>query len=197
MLYFPLIAYTLFGIVCIYFIVSGIKKVKEVRKEMSEEKPVPKKDSFSDLYENEAEHDAAINNDDDFDSAYFERVRNGEKSQLFLEIGGVADCSMIRSLLFSENIPSYIENEHVNKIYSFGGLNSAFSIRLFILVADYEKAYEIVDAYVKGNAVSEEGEENTVAKTSAAVAGAMFFIPLPEGSEQKTMGITVLPKITE
>ena len=197
MVLFSIFAYTAFGILCIYFIRSGIRKLNEQKNASS----------LSELYTNEEEHNEAIKQTEEFEKGYFERVRNGEQTQQFLSVGGLMACSMIRSLLFAENIPTYTENEHVNSFYSLNNLSSdsAFSIKVFILVADYDRAYEIVSDFVskceRANTEDSDKENETakpaetIAKAAGAIVTGCFFIPMPDGSQNKPMGITVLPKI--
>lgn len=197
MILFSIFAYTAFGILCIYFIRTGIRKLNEQKNASS----------LADLYTNEEEHNEAIKQSEEFEKGYFERVRNGEQTQQFLSVGGQMACSMIRSLLFAENIPTYTENEHANSFYSLNNLSSssAFSIKVFILVADYDRAYEIVSDFVSkcDRANTEESEqenetENTVkniTKATGAILTGCFFVPMPDGSQDKPMGITILPKI--
>ncbi|MCQ2579383.1 MAG: DUF2007 domain-containing protein [Treponemataceae bacterium] len=136
---------------------------------------------------------------EDFEKEYFEGVKNGEPYQLFLILGGLQDCSLIRSLLAADDIPTFVENENANKLY--GGVPSTitgiFSIRLFILVKDYEKAYEIVCNYVnskKEQIKNAAAGEETFAEKAASVALGLSFAPWPAAENQKTLGITVLPK---
>lgn len=197
MILFSIFAYTAFGILCIYFIITGIRKLNEQKNASS----------LADLYTNEEEHNEAIKQSEEFEKGYFERVRNGEQTQQFLSVGGQLACSMIRSLLFAENIPTYTENEHANSFYSLNNLSSssAFSIKVFILVADYDRAYEIVSDFVSkcDRANTEESEqenetENTaknITKATGAILTGCFFVPMPDGSQDKPMGITILPKI--
>lgn len=197
MILFSIFAYTAFGILCIYFIRTGIRKLNEQKNASS----------LADLYTNEEEHNEAIKQSEEFEKGYFERVRNGEQTQQFLSVGGQMACSMIRSLLFAENIPTYTENEHANSFYSLNNLSSssAFSIKVFILVADYDRAYEIVSDFVSkcDRANTEESEqenetENTAknrTKATGAILTGCFFVPMPDGSQDKPMGITILPKI--
>ncbi len=197
MILFSIFAYTAFGILCIYFIRTGIRKLNEQKNASS----------LADLYTNEEEHNEAIKQSEEFEKGYFERVRNGEQTQQFLSVGGQMACSMIRSLLFAENIPTYTENEHANSFYSLNNLSSssAFSIKVFILVADYDRAYEIVSDFVSkcDRANTEESEqenetENTaknITKATGAILTGCFFVPMPDGSQDKPMGITILPKI--
>ena len=74
MILFNIIVYTLFGILCIFFIRSGIRKLKEVHKSQD----------LASLYTNEEEHLKAIKESEDYEKGYFERIRKGEQSQQFL-----------------------------------------------------------------------------------------------------------------
>ena len=107
-------------------------------------------ESLLDLYTNEDEHQQLIGENPDFDSEYFERADKGEKTQEFLIVGAPEFCPMLQNLLFAEGIPSYIENVHINSIYPVHNLgsSSAFSIKLYILVSDYDKAYDIISNFV-------------------------------------------------
>ena len=196
---FSIIAYSAFGILCVWFIISGVKKINEVKHSQA----------LDDLYTDEKEHDEAIKNAAEFEKDYFERVRNGEQTQQFLSVGSAIACSMIRSLLFAGNIPTFTENEHVNSMYSLNNLSasSAFSIKVFILVADYDRAHEIVCDFISKHEQKEENNVKTESVESgissavltnkvvdSAVTGC-FFIPMPDGSEEKMLGITILPKV--
>ncbi len=193
MVLFSVFAYVAFGIFGIYCIVSGVRKQKEIK--AAQQSP--------DYYMDEKEHDEAIKQIESFEKGYFERVRNGEQTQQFLAVGSNMMCSFLRSLLSAENIPTYTENEHVNSMYSLNALsgNSAFSIKVYILVADYDRAYEIISDFISKHESEENIEESqtsenpvkTIAK--AAVTG-LFFVNMPDGAEEKVHGITVLPKLS-
>ncbi|MBR5645694.1 MAG: hypothetical protein IKX23_03530 [Treponema sp.] len=196
MVLFNIIVYTLFGILCIHFIRSGIRKLKEVHKSQN----------LAGLYTNEEEHLKAIKESEDYEKGYFERIRRGEQSQQFLSVGNFSVCSFLRSLLAAENIPTYTENEHVNSMYSLNALsgNSSFSIKVYILISDYVRAYEIVSDFISSHEKSDSDErsvsekaDSTTKKTFAAVTTGMFFVSLPEGAEEAVHGIMVLPRVTE
>lgn len=153
------------------------------------------------MIEDKEAYDAALENSEPFDEAYFEAVKNGEPYQHFLILGGMQDCALIRSLLFSEGIPSYTENEHINQMY--GGVPSCvtgvFAIKLYILCKDYDKAYDIVSHFAnsKSESFNQQKEELQKKPLKAAqnVVTGLFFAPYPVNAEQKGMGITILPKI--
>ena len=195
MVFFSVIVYTAFGLMCVWFVISGVRK-------LNQEKQNPQ---LSDLYDDEKAHDEAIKQSGEFELDYFDRVRNGEQTQQFLAIAGQPASAMIRSLLCAAGIPSYAENEHINAMYAMNNINSAsaFAIKVFILVADYDRAYEVVTDFLAKQERAEEkekaeGEEESAAKTAKKVAGAvmtgLFFMPMPDGSESKAMGVTILPK---
>lgn len=192
MMFFSVIAYIAFGVFCIYCIISGVRKQKDLK--AAQQSP--------DYYMDEKEHDEAIKQIESFEKGYFERVRNGEQTQQFLAVGSMMLCSFLRSLLAAENIPTYTENEHVNSMYSLNALagSSAFSIKVFILVADYDRAYEIITDFISSHK-KEESEEtqsskSSIKKTSSVLITGMFFINMPDGAEEKVHGITVLPKLS-
>ena len=196
MLFLSIVIYTAFGIMCLWFIISGVRKLKEVKQSTA----------LSDLYVDEKAHDQAIKESQSFELNYFDRVRNGEQTQQFLAIAGQPASAMLRSLLCAAGIPSYAENEHINAMYSLNNLSSssAFAIKVFILVADYDRAYEIVtDLLSKQEQAKEkekaEGEEESAAQTIKKAAGVVmtgfFFMPMPDGSQDKPMGVTILPKV--
>jgi len=161
------------------------------------------KHPVSDMIEDKEAYDEALGEAEPFEEAYFEAVKNGEAYQQFLILGGMQDCALIRSLLFSENIPSYTENEHTNKLY--GGVASAvtgvFAIKLYILCKDYDKAYEIVCAFASSKKEDfkqqEEELQTKPLKAAQNVVTGLFFAPYPVNATQKGMGITILPKIVE
>ena len=99
--------------------------------------------------ENKTQNDndnAQTDNLPDFEKAFFERTQAGEPYQLFLTLATQQDCALIRGLLQAENIPTYIEGEHMNNIYGgiTGNMTSVVGIKLYILCSDYDTAYDIV-----------------------------------------------------
>lgn len=94
----------------------------------------------------EDQKDNETENIPDFDQVFFERTQIGEPYQLFLTLATQQDCALIRGLLQAENIPTYIEGEHMNNIYGgiTGNMTSVVGIKLYILCKDYDTAYDIV-----------------------------------------------------
>ena len=141
MLIFSIIIYTLFGGMCFWFILSGIRKIKQIRASQD----------LSEFYTDEEEHNKAMAEAQEYEKGYFERIRQGEQSQQFLAVGSFTICSFLRSLLAAENIPTYTENEHINGMYSLHALggSSSFSIKVYILISDYDRAYEIIRDFAR------------------------------------------------
>ena len=180
---------------CVWFIISGIQKIKQIKASQA----------LSDFYTDEEEHDKAIQDAEAYEKGYFERIRQGEQSQQFLAVGSFAVCSFLRSILAAENIPTYTENEHINSMYSLNALsgNSSFSIKVFILISDYDRAYEIISDFIKthersaeDNAEKESTETNTAKTVAKAVTTGMFFVNMGEGAEEAVHGIMILPRVT-
>ena len=194
MVIISVIIYVLFGGMCLWFIISGVRKIKEIRSSQA----------LSDFYTDEEEHDKAIADAEAYEKGYFERIRQGEQSQQFLAVGSFSVCSFLRSLLAAENIPTYTENEHVNRMYSLNALGgaSSFSIKVFILISDYDRAYEIIKDFIdshensKEEKSTEEAAKDTVKTAAKAVATGMFFVSMPAGSEEAVHGIMILPRVT-
>lgn len=190
MLIFSIIIYTLFGGMCIWFIISGVQKIKQVR--ASQE--------LSEFYTDEEEHNKAMAEAQEYEKGYFERIRQGEQSQQFLAVGSFFVASFLRSLLAAENIPTYTENEHINSMYSLNALNgaSSFAIKIFILISDYDRAHEIISDFIaKHEKTDEEGPSIKDIKTTAkALATGLFFFNIPQGTEEAVHGIMILPRVT-
>lgn len=221
MILFQVVMYTLFGLLMVYFVYTGIKKINKMSSgdrpqdeqynqiNYDGDRPQSETDTESEtsasLYSDKNEllkAEALVkekSENTDFDSAYLKAIEQGEKSQQFLAIGNMKDCAIIRSILFSEGIPSYLENQHINGIYGVSTMASfaIFSIKVYILVKDYDQAFELVSEYIKnlGNSEDDENQDlNKAVKTSATAAiTGTFFSPVPQGASD-SMGITILPK---
>jgi hypothetical protein len=88
---------------------------------------------------------------DEFSKAFFERAQTGEKAQQFLQIANQSDCALLQGMLQSAGIPSYTDFTHINKFYGplTEATSSGLSIKLQILVKDYDDAFAIVNDYIK------------------------------------------------
>lgn len=182
--------YLLIAVIAVYIIF-------EIRRNQKQKKPEPNYDA--EFIDDEEAYNKGTTDLVDFEDKYFERIKSGEFCQQFLILGGQQDCSVIRSLLAADDIPSYVENENVNRMY--GGTPAAvtgvFALKLFILVNDYDKAYDIVCGYAKSKKEEFEEQskkEKSKIETSAEIVTGLFFAPYPTNCEQKSMGITILPK---
>ncbi|MBP5520561.1 MAG: hypothetical protein J6X84_08290 [Treponema sp.] len=129
-----------------------------------------------------------------FEEKFFEQVKSGKKYQHFLNIGSQLDCMMIRSIFSSMDIPTYIEFENINKIY--GGVSTCltsniFSIKLYILIDDYEEALAVIKDYIRNKVellASKQGKDKYIKILEILAA------PYVISSSQEMLGITVLQK---
>lgn len=191
MLFLSIIIYTLFGLMCLWFIISGVRKLQQVRNSQS----------LSEFYTNEEEHDQAIKDAEQYETGYFERIKQGEQSQQFLAVGSFAICSLLRSLLAAENIPTYTQNEHINTMYSLNvlGGSSSFSIKVYILISDYERASEIIHDFISAHKAPDQDSRDYDKESDAVnkiAIGTFFLCGVPVGTAQDTVyGITVFPRV--
>lgn len=191
MLFLSIIIYTLFGLMCLWFIISGVRKLQQVRNSQS----------LSEFYTNEEEHDQAIKDAEQYETGYFERIKQGEQSQQFLAVGSFAICSLLRSLLAAENIPTYTQNEHINTMYSLNvlGGSSSFSIKVYILISDYERASEIIHDFISAHKAPDQDSRDYDKESDAVnkiAIGTFFLCGVPVGTTQDTVyGITVFPRV--
>ena len=154
--------------------------------------------SFADLRDTSSEMTNENEIPEEFDEKYFERCQKGESHQLFLKVASLQDCTMIQSLFASQGVPSHREHEHFNSIYGSGTsnlLSTTFSIQLWILTADYEKAFEIARDFVQQkceNLKSHEQKSKGHKLTEGILA--ILFSPYPITKSYQTLGITIFPK---
>lgn len=149
-----------------------------------------KKPEFEDISERE---DFVEN----FDEEFFKRTQAGETYQLFLSISSQRDCAIIRSLLSADNIPTYVEGEHMNNIYGgiAGTMNAVVAVKLYVLSNDYDRALEIAQDFVQKKAEKLGEEDSKTSEKLMAGLGAVFGVPGAFISSQEFLGITFWPKV--
>lgn len=136
--------------------------------------------------------------EDSFDRMFFERTQKGENYQQFLSISSQKDCAIIRSLLHADNIPTYVEGEHMNSIYGgiSGTMNAVVAIRLYVLKNDYDKALEIVRGIIESKLENiSEDKEKSILKRSLEILGSLSFVS--GVANEECLGIIVFPKEVE
>ncbi len=128
-----------------------------------------------------------------FEEKFFENVRNGKRYQHFLNLSSQLDCMMLRSILSSMEIPTYIEGLNMNNIY--GGASSlitnVFKIKLYILVDDYDEAFLMVKDYIKNKVESlssREGKDKYLKMLEVLAA------PYIISNAQEILGISIMSK---
>lgn len=132
----------------------------------------------------------------EFDKGYFERCGKGELHQLFLKLSSLQDCTLLQGLLFAGGISSHIEHQHMNRIYPGSNtIANIFAVQLWILVADYEAALEIVSQFIsqKRNSLN-ISEDSVLAKTLKKLLG-LLTAPFPVSKNQQILGISIFPKM--
>ncbi len=130
-----------------------------------------------------------------FEDLFFEKVKNGKKYQHFLNLSSQLDCMIIRSILSSMQIPTYIEGENANKIY--GGVSTlitaVFKIKLYILIDDYDEAFLVVKDYIKNKVDTLSAREG---KDKYLKILEILAAPYIISNSQEILGISIMPKIT-
>lgn len=128
-----------------------------------------------------------------FEELFFENVRKGKKYQHFLNLSSQLDCMLIRSILASMKIPTYVEGENMNKIY--GGtstfLTTVFKIKLYILLDDYDEAFIVVKDYTKKKLESLSSREG---KDKYLKAFEILSAPYIISNAQEILGISIMSK---
>ena len=100
---------------------------------------------------------------------------------------------MIRSILASMKIPTYVEGENMNKIY--GGtatfITTVFKIKLYILIDDYDEAFIVVKDYIKNKLKSLSSREG---KDTYLKAFQILSAPYIISNSQEILGISIMSK---
>ena len=133
----------------------------------------------------------------EFDEEYFKRCQNGEGYQLFMKFASINDCTFLQGLLSAEHIPSHVEHQHMNGLFGAGAnvLSGTFAAQLWILIADYEKAYEVAVQYIKEKSESlEVAGDSKIKEGLAAALVVLLGTPYPITKRQQILGMTIFPK---
>lgn len=132
----------------------------------------------------------------DFEKQFFAEVQSGKPYLHFLNLNSQVDCMIIRSMLASMKIPTYIEGDNVNRIYGSGAsfLSNIFNIKLYILLEDYDEAFSTVKDYInnKLETLTKDNEKNNYKKARAILE--MLVAVYIISDAQEILGITIMPK---
>jgi len=118
----------------------------------------------------QTEAEENVNEQMDLKELFFKEVRNGEKPYRFMSIHNQFDLMFIKSLFQSEEIPYYIENEHVSRLRPGMQIGSFRNVDFQILERDYELALRIVKDYKK-NKRKNHKEKQTVRRPFEVLFG--------------------------
>jgi len=92
---------------------------------------------------------------------FFKNIYNGKPFYKLLSIYTPFDLMMIRSFFISENIPYYVEFEHLMKVYPFIHGENYNNTNIYILYEDYNDAIFIINNYIKSKNINEYNIKNT------------------------------------
>lgn len=131
-------------------------------------------------------------NETSFDKMFFESVNNGEKYQQIFTISSSSDCSMLRSLLLSAGISTYLKDEHMNNIY--GGMSGLMTAivpnRVYILYKDYDDAISVVKDFLITKIKLNEDKNYTEDMLKFVES----LSPSSINDEKEILGIIIYPK---
>lgn len=128
-----------------------------------------------------------------FEELFFENVREGKKYQHFLNLSSQLDCMLIRSILASMKIPTYVEGENMNKIYGGAStfITTVFKIKLYILIDDYDEAFIVVKDYIKNKLKSLSSRKG---KDKYLKVFEILSAPYIISNSQEILGISIMSK---
>ena len=86
----------------------------------------------------------------------------------------------------------------MNGLFGAGAnvLSGTFAAQLWILIADYEKAYEIAVQYIEKKSESlKDSQDSTLKESVAAGLVVLLGTPYPITKSQQILGMTIFPKL--
>ena len=106
----------------------------------------------------------------DYKELYFNEIKNGNKPYKIMNIYNQFDLMLIKSLLQSEKVPYYIENEHTSRLRPGMQLGSFKNTIVNILERDYEKTVNLIHEYKKNKKI-DNIEKPTIRKPLEVLFG--------------------------
>jgi len=86
---------------------------------------------------------------------FFEKIKEGNISYKLLSIYTPFDLMMIKSLFISENIPYYVEFEHLMGLRPFVQSLNYNDVKFYILEEDYNDAIIVINSYIENKNLNE------------------------------------------
>ena len=128
-----------------------------------------------------------------FEEKFFDAVKSGKEYQHFLNLSSQLDCMLIRSILASMNIPTYVEGMNINKLYGGAYISSTgdFKIKLYILIDDYDDALVAVKNYIKSKI---DSEPSVVDRNKALQILELLVASCTVSNPQELFGISIIDK---
>ena len=162
------------------------------KEELNKQNPAVNTYGFSD--DTEKAETENLEEFSEFDKAYFERCQKGEPHQLFLKFSSLQDCTFLQGLLFADGIPSHIEHQHMNGIYTGSNtIANVFAVQLWILVADYEGALETVKQFIRQKSKSLNDSDDSALSENLKNLLGLLTAPYPVSKSQQILGISIFP----
>jgi hypothetical protein len=98
----------------------------------------------------------------EIENIFFENIKMGKSAYKLLRIYTSFDLMMIKSFFISENIPYFVEFEHLMKIYPFVKCGNYNNSNIYILDEDYNDAIIVINNYLKNKKFNEYKVKNVL-----------------------------------
>jgi hypothetical protein len=131
--------------------------------------------------EDDIQESDLIENNDNYnkmEELFFQEISNGKERYRFLIIDNQFDLMFVKSLFQSENIPYYIEFEHVSSIRPgmFVGDLGNYNV-LYILDEDYHDAIKVIKNYIETKRKNTEPQAAENARNLAEIIVMNWRVP--------------------
>ncbi|GHV06958.1 hypothetical protein FACS189485_16390 [Spirochaetia bacterium] len=115
------------------------------------------------------------NDTNEIEEIFYEEVRNGEKTYKLMNVINQFDLMFVKSLFQSEQIPYYIEGEHISQIRPGMQIGSFGNASVYILEKDYNDAINVIENYRKNK--KENYKEKQSIRKPLEVIGGNWVVP--------------------
>ncbi|MDR1316916.1 MAG: DUF2007 domain-containing protein [Spirochaetales bacterium] len=117
--------------------------------------------------------DAMETNEENIEMAdiFYEEAGNGGKTYRLLNVFNQFDLMFVKSLFQSEQIPYYIEREHLSRIRPGMQIGSFGNADVYILEKDYDDAIKIIEEYRENIIKNHDKKQKTIRKSLEVIAG--------------------------
>jgi hypothetical protein len=139
------------------------------------------KDNKNETDDNNMKNQELVDDEKDIEmeDMFYEEIGNGEKTYQLIYVFNQFDLMFIKSLFQSEQIPYYIESEHISSIRPGMQIGAFGNANVYILEKDYNDAIKIIEEY-RNNKMKNYNEKITIRKPAEVLIGAW---PVPEAGD--------------